>query len=131
MKDLDGNDVVIIDGKLPGLTPEAKEQIEKAMEQFKNGDFARQMADMQREMAQLKFKDTFDSPEFREEMERMRREFAQGAFVNSAELQARIQTMMKNFDKQKMFMGPCEDGVAKEKEKAKQKQREKQTPQNQ
>src|SRR5205085_10014121 len=71
MKDPDGNEVVIIDGKLPGLTPEAKEQldkakeqIEKAMEQFKNGDFARQMADMQREMAQIKFKDTFDSREF-------------------------------------------------------------------
>jgi beta-lactamase regulating signal transducer with metallopeptidase domain len=125
MKDPDGNDVVIIDGKLPELTPEAKEQIEKAMEQFKNGDFARQMVDMQREMAQLKFKDTFDSPEFREQMETMRREFAQGAFVNNAELQARIQAMMKNFDKQKIFMGPCEDGVAKEKDKAKQKQKEK------
>ena len=113
------------------LTPEEKEQFEKAMEQFKNGDFAKHMADVQREMAQLKLKDTFDSPEFREEMEAARREFAESAFVNNAELQAKIQTMMKNFDKQNMYIGPCKDGFTKDKDKAKQKQKEPETPQNQ
>lgn len=129
----DGDEVVSINGDARVLTPEEKEQFEKAMEQFKNGDFAKRMADMQREMAQLKIKDTFDSRDFREDMEAMRREFAQGAFVNSAELQAKIQTMMKNFDKQNMFMGPCKDGVKdkdKDKDKAaKQKQKEPATPQ--
>jgi len=127
----DGDDVVVINGKVRALTPEEKEQVEKAMEQFKNGDFAKHMADVQREMAQFKLKDTFDSPEFREEMETARREFAEGAFVNNAELQAKIQTMMKNFDKQNMLMGPCKDGVGKDKEKAKAKQGAPETPQHQ
>jgi len=51
--------------------------------------------------------------------------------VNNAELQARIQTMMKNFDKQNMFMGLCKDGVAKEKDKTKAKQKAPETPQHQ
>jgi hypothetical protein len=127
----DGDDVVVINGNVRALTPEEKEQVEKAMEQFKNGDFAKHMADVQREMAQLKLKDTFDSPQFREEMEAARREIAENAFVNNAELQAKIQTMMKNFDKQKMYIGPCKDGFAKDKDKAKQKQKEPETPQNQ
>jgi hypothetical protein len=127
----DGDDVVVINGNVRALTPEEKEQVEKAMEQFKNGDFAKHMADVQREMAQLKLKDTFDSPQFREEMEAARREFAETAFVNNAELQVKIQTMMKNFDKQKMYIGPCKDGFAKDKDKAKQKQKEPETPQNQ
>ncbi|HWZ01728.1 MAG TPA: M56 family metallopeptidase [Edaphobacter sp.] len=127
----DGDDVVVINGNVRALTPEEKEQVEKAMEQFKNGDFAKHMADVQREMAELKLKDTFDSPQFREEMEVARREFTESAFVNNAELQAKIQTMMKNFDKQKMYIGPCKDGFAKDKDKAKQKQKEPETPQNQ
>jgi hypothetical protein len=129
----DGDDVVVINGKVRALTPEEKEQVEKAMEQFKNGEFAKHMADMQREMAQLKLKDTFDSPEFREEMEAAQREFGEGAFVNNAELQAKIQTMMKNFDKQNMFIGPCKDGFVKDKDKdkAKAKQKATETPQQQ
>jgi hypothetical protein len=127
----DGDEVVSINGDVRVLTPEEKEQVEKAMEQFKNGDFARHLADMQREMAQLKLKDTFDSREFREEMETARREFAEGAFVNNAELQAKIQTMVKNFDKQNMYLGPCKDGFAKDKEKAKTKQKTPEAPQNQ
>jgi hypothetical protein len=88
---------------------------------------------MQREMAQLKLKDTFDSRDFREEMETVERELSHGAFVNSAEMQAKIQTMMKNFDKQNMFMGPCKDGFMKDKdkEKAKAKQGAPETPQHQ
>jgi hypothetical protein len=129
----DGDEVVSIDGDVRVLTPEEKKQIEKAMEQFKNGDFAKHMADMQREMAQLKLPDTFNSPEFREEMEAAQRELSQGAFVNNAELQAKIQTMMKNFDKQKMYIGPCNDGFVKDKnkEKAKEKQKAPETPQHQ
>jgi beta-lactamase regulating signal transducer with metallopeptidase domain len=126
----DGDDVVVINGKVRGLTLEEKEQFEKAMEQFKNGDFAKHMADMQREMAQLKLKDTFDSPEFRKEMEAAQRELAEGAFVNNAELQAKIQTMMKNFDKQKTLIGPCKDGFVKDKDKDKDKQKS-ESPQNQ
>jgi hypothetical protein len=118
----DGDEVVSINGKVRVLTPEEKEQIEKAMEH---------MADLQREMAQLKLKDTFNSREFREDMETARREFAQGAFPNNAELQAKIQTMMKNFDKQKMYIGPCKDGFVKDKDKAKQKEKAPETPQNQ
>jgi beta-lactamase regulating signal transducer with metallopeptidase domain len=128
-----GDEVVNIDGDVRVLTPEEKEQFQKAMEQFKNGDFAKHMADVQREMAQLKLKDTFDSRDFREEMETVERELSHGAFVNSAEMQAKIQTMMKNFDKQNMFMGPCKDGFMKDKdkEKAKAKQGAPETPQHQ
>ena len=125
----DGNDVVIINGKVRALTPEEKEQIEKAMEQFKNGDFAKHMADMQREMADLRIKDTFDSREFREKMETAQRELAQSALVNSAELQAKVQAMMKNFDTKSMNMGHCKDGVVKDKDKTKQKQTKPQSPQ--
>jgi len=110
---------VIINGKVRALTPEEKEQIEKAMEQFKNGDFAKHMADMQREMADLRIKDTFDSREFREKMEAAHRELAQSALVNNAELHAKIQTMVKNFDKQNMYIGHCKDGVVKDKDKKK------------
>jgi hypothetical protein len=127
-----GDEVVSINGDVRVLTPQEKEQVERAMEQFHNGDFARHMADMQREMAQLKLKDTFDSPEFREEMERVRREFAESALVNNEKLQAKIQTMVKNFDKQNMYIGPCKDGFVKDKDdkdKAK-KQKTPETPQH-
>jgi hypothetical protein len=86
------------------------------------------MADLQREMAKLKIKDTIDSPEFREEMKEARRELAQSALVNNAELQARVQAMMKNLDVQKMNLGQCKDGVVKEKEKE---QKKAEKPQNQ
>ena len=125
-----GDEVVSINGDVRVLTPEEKEQFEKAMEQFKNGDFAKHMADLQREMAQLKIKDTFDNRDFREDMEAAQRELSQGAFVNNTELQAKIQTMMKNFDKQNMFIGPCKDGVGKDKEKAKTKQKTPEIPQH-
>ncbi|HEY1994934.1 MAG TPA: M56 family metallopeptidase, partial [Edaphobacter sp.] len=118
----DGDDVVVIDGKVRALTPEEKEQVEKAMEQFKNGDFAKHMADMQREMADLRINNTFDSREFREKMETVQRELQQSVLVNNAELHARIQAMVKNFDKQNMYIGHCKDGVVKDKDKAKQKQ---------
>jgi hypothetical protein len=124
----DGDEVVSINGQVRVLTPEEKEQFEKAMEQFKNGDFAKHMADLQREMANLKIKETFNSRDFREDMEAAQRELAQSALVNNAEFRAKIQTMMKNFDKQNMFLGNCKDGVVKDKEKAKQKQPE--SPQN-
>jgi beta-lactamase regulating signal transducer with metallopeptidase domain len=131
----DGDEVVSINGDVRVLTPEEKEQFEKAMEQFKNGDFAKRMADMQREMAQLKLKDTFDSRDFRKDMEAAQREFAESAFVNNEELQAKIQTMMKNFDKQNMYIGPCKDGFVKDKDKdkdkAKAKQKAPETPQQQ
>ncbi len=68
----DGDEVVSINGKVRVLTPEEKEQFEKAMEQFKNGDFAKHMADLQREMADLRINNTFDSREFREKMEARR-----------------------------------------------------------
>ena len=126
-----GDEVVSINGDVRVLTPEEKEQFEKSMEQFKNGDFAKHMADVQREMAELKIKDTFDSRDFKEDMEAAERELSHGAFVNNAELQAKIQTMMKNFDKQNMFMGPCKDGFVKDKDKAKQKLKAPMTPQHQ
>ncbi|MCU1250264.1 MAG: TonB family protein, partial [Edaphobacter sp.] len=44
----DGDEIVSINGQVRVLTPEEKEQFEKAMEQFKNGDFAKHMADLQR-----------------------------------------------------------------------------------
>ncbi len=131
MTEPDGSDVVIINGKVRALTPEEQEQIEKAMEQFKNGDFAKHMADLQREMADLKIKDTFDSREFREKMEAAQRELSQNALMNNAELHEKIQAMVKNFDKQNMYIGPCKDGVVKDKEKAKQKQKEPEGPQHQ
>jgi hypothetical protein len=124
----DGDEVVSINGNVRVLTPEEQKQFEKAMEQFKNGDFVKHMADLQREMANLSIKDTFNSRDFRKDMETAQREFADGGFVNNAELQAKIQTMMKNFDKQKMYIGPCKDGFAKDKDKAKQKQKEPETP---
>jgi hypothetical protein len=133
--DSDGDEVAIINGKVRALTPEEKEQIEKAMEQFKNGDFAKHMADLHREMADLRFKDTFDSREFREKMEAAQRELSQNAFMNNEELQEKIQAMVKNFDKQNVYIGPCKDGFLKdkdkEKEKAKQKQKEPDTLQHQ
>ena len=112
------------------LTPEEQQEIEKAVEQFKNGDFARHMADLQREMAELKIKDTFDSRDFREDMEAAERELSHGAFVNNVELQAKIQMMTKNFDRQNMIMGPCKDGVGKDKEKEKLKQKKPENPQS-
>jgi beta-lactamase regulating signal transducer with metallopeptidase domain len=128
----DGDEVVSFNGQVRVLTPEEQQEIEKAMEQFKNGDFAKQMAAMRREMANLKIKETFNNRDFREDMEAAQRELAQSAFVNNAELQAKIQTMMKNFDKQNMFLGNCKDGVVKDKDKEKEKAKQKQpeSPQN-
>ncbi len=116
MTDPDGSGVVIINGKVRALTPEEKEQIDRAMEQFENGDFAKHMADMKREMADLK---TFNSEEFREKMEAARREFEQSALANNAELRAKVQAMMKNFDMHNMYIGHCKDGFAKDKDKDK------------
>jgi beta-lactamase regulating signal transducer with metallopeptidase domain len=127
----DGDEVVSINGQVRVLTPEEKEQFEKAMEEFKNGDFAKHMADLQREMANLKIKETFNSRDFREDMEAAQRELAQSALVNNAEFRAKIQTMMKNFDKQNMFLGNCKDGVVKDKNKDKEKQKQPESPQNQ
>jgi hypothetical protein len=76
------------------------------------------MAELQREMAQLKIKETFDSREFREDMEAAQRELSQSVLVNNAELHARIQAMVKNFEKQNMYIGHCKDGVVKDKDKA-------------
>jgi beta-lactamase regulating signal transducer with metallopeptidase domain len=120
----DGDEVMSIDGKVRVLTPEEKEQVEKAMEQFRNGDFAKHMADLQQEMADLKIKDTFDSPEFRRDMEAAQRELAQSALVNNAELHAKIQAMVKHFNKQNMYTGNCKDGVVKDKDKDKAKQKQ-------
>jgi beta-lactamase regulating signal transducer with metallopeptidase domain len=131
----DGGEVVSIKGQVRVLTPEEQQEIEKTMEQFKNGDFAKHMADLQREVAELKIKDSFDSPAFKELMEAAQRELAQNGLVNSAELQAKIQAMMKNFDKQNMYLGNCKDGFVKDKdkdkEKTKQKPKEPEKPQNQ
>ena len=127
----DGEEVVSINGNVRVLTPEEKEQFDQAMEQFKNGDFARHMADLQREMAELKMKDTFDTREFREKMEAVQRELAQSALVNNQELQAKLKAMMKNFDKQNMSIGPCNDGFEKDKDKEKAKQKAPETPQHQ
>jgi hypothetical protein len=118
MMDPDGSGVVIINGKARALTPEEKKKVDEAMEQFKNGDFAKHMADMKREMAELK---TLNSEDFREKMEAARREFEQNALANNAELRAKIQAMMKNFDTHNMYVGPCKDGFAKDKDKDKQK----------
>jgi beta-lactamase regulating signal transducer with metallopeptidase domain len=116
MRDPDGDDFMIVDGKLRALTPDEREQIEKAMEQFKH------MADQQRKMAELKINDTFNSRDFRADMEAAQHELSQSALVNNAELHAKIQAMVKNFDKQNMNIGHCKDGVVKDKDKAKQKQ---------
>jgi hypothetical protein len=127
----DGDEVVSINGQVRVLTPEEKEQFEKAMEQFKNGDFAKHMADLQREMADLRIKDTFNSRDFREDMEAAQRELAQSALVNNAEFRAKIQTMVKNLDKQNLYIGNCKDGVVKDKEKDKAKQKQPVSPQKQ
>jgi beta-lactamase regulating signal transducer with metallopeptidase domain len=119
----DGHDVVVIDGNARALTPEEKAQVEKAMEQFKNGDFAKHMADLQREMADIRINNAFASREFRQDMEAAQRELQRSALVNNAELHARIQTMVKNFDKQNMYTGHCKDGVVKDKDKDKAKQK--------
>jgi beta-lactamase regulating signal transducer with metallopeptidase domain len=127
MRGPDGKEVVIINGKMRAPTPEEQQEMEKAMEQFKNGDFAKHMAAMQKEMAKFKIKDTFDSAEFREKMEAAQRELAQSALANNAELQARVQAMVKNFDMQNMNIGHCKDGAVKD--KAKEKQKKPETPQ--
>jgi hypothetical protein len=44
--------------------------------------------------------------------------------VNNAELHARIQTMVKNFDKQNMYIGHYKDGAVKDKDKGKAKQKQ-------
>jgi hypothetical protein len=132
-----GHEVTIINGKVRSLTPEEKEQIEKAMEQFKNGDFAKRMADWQREMANLKIDNTFDTREFREKMQAAQHELAQSALVNNAELHAKMQAMVKNFDTQNEKIWPCKDKFAKDKDKDKdkdndkQKQKKLEKPQNQ
>jgi len=120
----DGDVVVSINGNVRVLTPEEQKQIEKAMEQFRNGDFAKHMADLQREMADLRINNTFDSREFRQDMEAAQRELAQSALVNNAELHAKIQAMVKNFDKQNIYIGHCKDGAVKDKDKDKVKQKQ-------
>jgi beta-lactamase regulating signal transducer with metallopeptidase domain len=127
----DGNEVAIINGKVRSLTPEEKEQIEKAMEQFKNGDFAKHMADWQREIADLKIDNTFDTREFGEKMQAAQHELAQSALVHNAELHAKMQVMVKNFDTQNKKIWPCKDGFAKDKDKEKQKQKKSEKAQNQ
>jgi beta-lactamase regulating signal transducer with metallopeptidase domain len=122
----DGEVVVSINGNVRVLTAEEQKQIEKAMEQFRNGDFAKHMADLQREMADLRINNTFDSREFRQDMEAAQRGLAQSALVNNAELHAKIQAMVKNFDKQNMYIGHCKDGVVKDKDKDKDKDKAKQ-----
>jgi hypothetical protein len=127
----DGNEVAIINGKVRSLTPEEKEQIEKAMEQFKNGDFAKHMADWQREIADLKIDNTFDTREFGEKMQAAQHELAQSALVHNAEFHAKMQVMVKNFDMQNKKIWPCKDGFAKDKDKEKQKQKKSEKAQNQ
>jgi hypothetical protein len=90
-------------------------------------DLTRHMAELQQEMAKLKIKDTFNSRDFRDDMEKAQREIRQSALVNNAELQAKVQAMVKNFDKQNKYIGHCKDGVVKDKEK----QKRPQSPQDQ
>jgi hypothetical protein len=111
MTDRDGNNVVIINENMRVLTP----------------DLTRHMAELQQEMAKLKIKDTFNSRDFRDDMEKAQREIRQSALVNNAELQAKVQAMVKNFDKQNKYIGHCKDGVVKDKEK----QKRPQSPQDQ
>jgi beta-lactamase regulating signal transducer with metallopeptidase domain len=120
----DGDEVVSMNGNVRVLTPREQKQIEKAMEQFRKGDFAKHMADLQREMADLRINNTFDSREFRQDMEAAQRELAQSALVNNAELHAKIQAMVKNFDKQNIYIGHCKDGAVKDKDKDKVKQKQ-------
>ena len=120
----DGDDVVIVNGKVGALTPGEQQEIEKAVEQFENGDFARHMADLQREMAELRLKDSFNSREFREKMEAAQRELSQSVLANSAELHAKVQAMVKDFERQNMYIGRCKDDAVKDKDKAKQKEPE-------
>jgi beta-lactamase regulating signal transducer with metallopeptidase domain len=137
MKTLDGRPLVIINGSVRDLTPEERQQIDKAMalsaesmkkamEAFKNGDFAEQMAGLNQQIAKLKLKDTFDGPEFRTEMDEVKRAMAQSAWVNNAALQARVQAMVKNLDVENMAVEHCKDGAVKEKNKDKDKQKQKQ-----
>jgi beta-lactamase regulating signal transducer with metallopeptidase domain len=136
MKSLDGRPLVIINGKVRDLTPEERQRIDKAMalsaesmkkamEAFKNGDFAEHMAELNQEMAKFKI-NTFDNPEFREKMEAAQRELAHSALVNNAELQAKVKAMMQNLDLENMAVLHCKDGVVKDKEKDKQKDKPKQ-----
>jgi beta-lactamase regulating signal transducer with metallopeptidase domain len=136
MKTLDGRPLVIINGKVRDLTPEERQQIDKAtalsaesmkkaMEAFKNGDFAKHMVEMQQEMAKFKI-NTLDSPEFREKMEAAQRELAHSALVNNAELQAKVKAMMQNLDVENMAVLHCKDGAVKDKDKDKQKDKPKQ-----
>jgi hypothetical protein len=104
MTDRDGNKVVIINENVRALTP----------------DLARHMVELQQEMAKLKINDTFNSRDFRDDMEKAQREIRQSALVNNAELQAKVQVMVKNLDKQNKYIGHCKDGVVKDKEKQKQ-----------
>jgi hypothetical protein len=78
-------------------------------------------------MVDLRIKDTLDSREFREKMQAAQRELQQSALVNNAEFRARVQAMVKNFDKQNMYLGHCKDGVVKDKDK----QKEPKSPKNQ
>jgi hypothetical protein len=113
MTDRDGNKVVIINENVRALTP----------------DLTRHIIELQQEMVKLKIKDSFTSRDFREDMEKAQREIRQSALVNNAELQAKVQAMVKNFDKQNKYIGHCKDGVVKDKDKEKQKQP--QSPQDQ
>jgi beta-lactamase regulating signal transducer with metallopeptidase domain len=134
---LDGRPLLIINGKVRDLTPEERQQIDKAMalsaetmkkamEAFKNGDLAAHMAELNQEMAKLKLKDTFDSAEFREKMEAAQRDLAHSALVNNAELQAKVKAMMQNLDMENMAALHCKDGAVKDKDKDKDKDKSKQ-----
>jgi beta-lactamase regulating signal transducer with metallopeptidase domain len=113
MTDPDGDDIVVVNENVRALTP----------------DLAKRMVDLQRKMAELKIKETFNSRDFREDMEAAQRDLAQSALVNNTELHAKVKAMMKNFDMQGMNMGHCKDDVVKDKEKEKLKQKKPENPQ--
>ncbi len=136
MKTLDGRPLVIINGKVRDLTPEERQQIDKAMalsaesmkkamKAFKNSDLAEHMAEFNQEMAKFKI-NTFDNSEFREKMEAVQRELTHSALVNNAELQAKVKAMMQNLDVENMAVLHCKDGAVKDKDKDKEKDKPKQ-----
>jgi DNA-binding MarR family transcriptional regulator len=129
----DDERVVIVDGEVHALTPEEKQQIEKAMansaEEMKKAmaavdseEFKRQMAAMQEEMTKIKVK-AFDSDEFNKQMNAARQKMAkQSAWMNSAEFHekmANVQAMVKNLDMQPCQNCKCKDDVGKDKGKQK------------
>ena len=85
---------------------------------------------LQREMAELRLKNSFNSREFREDMERAQRELSQSVLANNAELHSRLQAMVKDLERQNMYIEHCKDDAVKDKDKAKQKQKESEAPRN-